>query len=397
MNRRSRGTIILLALAVTFILMMWAVAAVHRANFVTGAVLFSYRKSEACFLAKRALSRSLFLLNRSPAWAAAHNSRATADDGTTEGTLCWVEAGATANIRNLRCEATVEGHVESVTVPVQHQTPSSLHIYTVAPSLSGGPDMLAWCSQTAPGWESLPAIPGIEKVLSVCVTSRGDICTIVENPDGSTVLWRYRLGRGWQQMPDAPSGVKLSHLSVGGGDQLICQGSNNSVMMLKTDPMGWSEVPGPSGRTLTNVAAHPANAKYSYATVASGSGEAGVSQVNLETGEWSHFPAPGPPSGLNLSGGLTADKNGNVYVGENPAMGSSIVHAYRPPAPGDTTGTWTALPPIPALEWQGDIATATGDASGITNLKADNEGKLWVQWKSPSTGKTSVISLPGLP
>lgn len=396
MSRRGRrGTIILLALAVTFILMMWAVAAVQRANFVSGAVLFSYRKSEACYLAKRALSRSLYLMNKSSGWGAAHNSEANADD-STEGALCWLEPGSTGTTRNLRCKATVEGHVESVTVPILRQTPSSLHIYTVAPSL-GGPDMLAWCSQTAPGWESLPAIPGATKVLSVAATPKGDICTIVENPDGSTVLWRYRLGRGWQQMPDAPAGVKLSHLSAGGGDQLVCLGSNNAVMVLKTEPMGWNDVGAPTGRTLTNVAAHPVDAQYSYATVASGSGEAGVAQVNLQTGEWLPFPAPGPPNGLDLSGGITADKSGNVYVGENPAMGASIVHAYHPPAPGDTTGSWTALPPVPALEWQGDIATATGDASGIKNLKADNEGKLWVQWQSPTTGKVSVISLPGLP
>lgn len=395
-RRASRGTIILLALAVTFILMMWAVAAVYRANFVSGAVLFSYRKSEASYLAKRALSRSLYLLNKSSAWATAHNSKATADN-STPGTLCWLEPGSSATTRNLRCEAIVEGHVEMRTVPIQRQTPSSLHIFTVAPSLAGGPDMLAWCSQTAPGWESLPAIPGAEKVLSVAATPKGDICCIVENPDGETVLWRYRLGRGWQQMPDAPEGVKLSHLTAGGGDSLVCLGSNNAAMVLKTDPMGWTEVPAPSGKTLTNLAAHPTDSQYGYATVATGTGTAGVSQVNLSTGQWADFPAPGPPSGLDLSGGVTADKSGNVYVGENPAAGPAIVHAYRPPAPGDVTGTWTSLPTIPALEWQGGVATSTGEASGIKNLKADNEGKLWVQWESPTTGKVSIISLPGLP
>lgn len=396
MSRRPRGSVILLALAVTFILMMWAVAAVYRANFVSGAVLFSYRKSEAYYLAKRALSRSLFMLNKSGSWAANHDSETKADD-STEGALCWIEPGSTATTRNLRCKATVEGHVESMTVPIQHQTPSSLHIYTVAPTLAGGPDMLAWCSQTAPGWESLPAIPGVQKILSVAATPRGDVFTIAENPDGATVLWRYRLGHGWQQMPDPPAGVKLSHLTAGGGDQMLCQGSNNSVMVLSTSPMGWTEQPAPSGRTLTNVAAHPTSTKYSYATVTSGSGEAGVYQCNLETGAWLPFAAPGPPTGLDLSGGLTADKNGNVYVAENPAAGPSIVHAYVPPAPGDTTGSWTSLPSIPALEWQNGVATATGEATGITNLKADNEGKLWVQWKSPTTGKVSVISLPGVP
>ena len=97
---------------------------------------------------------------------------------------------------------------------------------------------------------------------------------------------------------------------------------------------------------------------------------------------------------LNLSGGLTADANGHVFVADNPPTGPSIVYVNQPSAPGDTTSPWIALPPIPGFE--GLIATGAM-ASNVSHLRADDEGKLWVQWTNPATGHQAIISLSGDP
>src|SRR5688500_6080638 len=137
MIKKRRGAIILMALGVAFIMLLWAVAATYRTNFQTGAVLFSYRKSEAYYLAKPAVSRSLFILNKKPSWATAHSTRATADK-TTEGTLCWLDK-TTPTAPIMRCEAKVGKQVERLNVPLVNLKESSLHLWCVVPSLSGGP------------------------------------------------------------------------------------------------------------------------------------------------------------------------------------------------------------------------------------------------------------------
>lgn len=413
-NPRRRGMILFTALTIAMIMMAWAVAAVQRANQVSSATRYSYRKSEAYYLAKMATSRALNQLNINPNWASTHTQLASADESTPN-TKCWIEATSSPNSQVLRCQATVNKQVEYLNVPLLKQDPATSNMFSLTPPLGKGPDLVAWCTTDEGNWAALPPIPGVQRILSTTASPNGDVFSIGENAVGTRVF-RYRTGQGWVQMPDPPTGLTLSSISAGGNNQLVCKGSDNSLLILPIGGTGevsmqWDAVSPPSGTTLAQVAAHPLGRPLTYASATNSGGQPVVYQYNGDSKNWAQYPSPAPvaldaatgaplptPAQVsNLSGGITADKNGVVYAVSNTPNEASVVYAFKPDAPGASTGNWTALPPVPALEWQGtSIGVGSGFATNLSHVRSDDQGQLWAQ-QTDLNGRSEIVSLKGLP
>lgn len=412
---RRRGIILFTALVIAAIMMIWAVAATYQANFQTSATRHSYRKAELYYLAKRATSRALNQLNVDPLWLSNHKSSGTADI-STPGTRCWVEAGTGPSAKMvLRCRATLGGTEESMSVPILKDSDSDTHVYSITPAVGGGPDLIAWSTKNKATWESLPPIPGVQKILSTAPSPNGDVFAIGQLSQG-TGLWRYRKGQGWVQMPDPPANVSLSSLSTGGNEQVVCKGSDNSLMLLplgssQSEVMEWKSVSPPSGVVLSNVAANPSGSSVAYATGAGANGQV-VCQYDKGTGSWTSYPAPVAQTFDNLtgasqggggpvtdfSGGLVASGTGKLFAASNPGTSASVVYAFKPDAPGSTSGSWSAVPPLPALEWQGpNVSNPSGYATKVEHLQLDEKGGLWAQSTSADGKKFSIIRFPTPP
>lgn len=284
----------------------------------------------------------------------------------------------------------------------------------MTPAYGGGPDLIARTTVTSSTWTPLPAIPGISKIVSAALTPRGDVYAIGQNTSG-TSLWRYRTGQGWRQMPDAPAGVALSSLSAGGEERLICRGSDNTLLILPLGAVGdaleWGAVNAPAGKTLQDVASHPQGKRRDYATVTDASGQVGVAQYDHDADAWTVFPAAtavqfDPITGAvlgsggavpNFGGGLTVDKTGRIFAGSNPPGAPPVVYSFQPTVEGANTGTWSPLPAVPALEWEGTIVSnPSGFNTSISNLKTDDQGRLWAQLTNPS-GKYSMVHMGTTP
>lgn len=395
-RRNQRGMLLFLSLVIAFIMMLWVVAATHRANFQTAAAGFSYRKSEAYYLAKRAANRSLNALNQDNGWVTAHTGRANADTSTPD-TLCWIEVVGTDKV--LRCEAKVNWQTHKLSVPLLEFSDTDTHIYSISPSRNGGSDLIAWTTIAGDEWETLPPVPGESSIDSIAPAPNGDVFAIV---GGGTSLWRYRPGQGWIRMPDAPSGVQLSQVSTGGGSRVVVMGSNNTLMTLPLDAsLVWDVRQPPRGTTITNLHTHPGGADYSYATLDLGLGSRqGLAQFNHQSSTWSSLPLVSASDGgsiTNFSGGLAVDTGGRVFAASNNPGEPSAIFKYEPTTPGATTGTWTELPPVPALQWVGGSPSVNGFATDLRHLRADDRGKLWVQWTDPSGTAYSVIELEADP
>lgn len=401
-RRRRTGMILFIALVVAMIMMLWAIAATARANFQSGAVKFSYRKSECHYLVKTAINRSLALVNANPAWLAAHRGRSNADTTTTPGAECWAEV--TNGQTMLRGEARIGAQSAHLDVPLLELDDSDTQVLSITPSLSGGPDLIAWTSKTTIGWHPLPPIPGQTKILATAGAPNLDVFALTQGPTNN-ILWRYRTGQGWRQMPDTPAGVSLTSLSVGGDIRLIGRGSDNSLMVL---PLGtslnWTQVPAPAGTTLTNVTAHPTGEDRAYVTAFDGTSE-GVRICDLNTRLWSTLPAPvaehyDPVTGAStgsggpltsFTGGLAVDNAGDVFVAANQPGEASVIYKFDAVSSGSTTGSWSALPPVPALTFQNQ--NPQNYCTDLRNLTADDDGYLWVQRNDPSSSSFSIIGV----
>lgn len=410
--KRRTGAILFSALVIALIMMMWAVAAVYRANFQSHAALFSYQKSEVYYLAKRGISRSVYLMNNDPHWISSHQGKANADESTPD-TRCWLEdMGGDRWV--LRCEARVGTQLTTLSVPMLTEEDESSQFYSVAPDTGGGPDTVGVSSVRDGNWNSLPPIPGHPQVLSIAPTPNGD-CYAIGSDGSQTRLWRYRKGQGWMQMPDVPGGVAISGLSAGGDAWLVCKGGDNSLMMLNlgntpSTEMAWTRVDAPSGTTLTQVAAAKNGDPRAFAS-ASSSGNPKLYQH--DSGGWKTLPTPlsyefDPTTGVprlssllappNYDGGLASDTDGKLYVASNPPGSASVVQQFLPDAPGASTGTWKPLAPVMAIEWTGADTTAnpTGYISNLSNLEVDPDGQLWAQWNS-SPDNYSVVRIDPQP
>lgn len=408
-----RGSVLFISISISLILMIWAVAATVQVNRQTNFNLLSANKTQAYYLAKQGASRSLYLLNNAnfedpqtrQKWAQAHPSRDKADRATTPGVACWIETTATTQI--VRSEATWEGYTHLLSVPIAHQGPSPVKLYSIAPTAVTGQTAIVWTSSATPNWEALPPIPGFPGANSVAATDSGDVYALATG--GSiTALWRYRLGQGWIQMPDLPNGAAATQLTACQDSQLVCKGSDKEIEVLslgtdKNVPMEWKSIPVPGDRTLDKVAAHSGDSRYLFATLTSSSGAAEVQMCDTKDNSWSKFSSPSLPANLIASGGLTADQKGTVYVGHNPKDASgqsqpSEIYGCKRSSANDTSATWTKLPAIPAIEWTaGQARNPTGrSATDISDLKVDNQGTLWLKRDVPGTGNHTVITLDGL-
>lgn len=404
----KRGIVLITAVVISFILLLWAVAALYRASFQNSSVMFSHRKSESYYLAKRAINRSIYFLNNNSAWAGLHNSRDNADS-YTEGALCWVETLDGQLV--LQCEAAVGKQTTELSVPLASNSRTDTHIYSISPSLGGGPDVISWTTENTENWKSLPPIPGAEEIVSVVGTDLGDVFAISKT-GSTTLLWRYREGRGWVQMPDLPSGVSISELSVARSERLIALGSDNTILSLPiANSLSWEQVSAPGGATLQHVTLPVTSPDRAYSVSDTASGPA-IHQYEFGASNWTQLSVPtaahfDPSSGAltsqsgpvpNLEGGIAVDEEGHVFVASNPTSEPSVIYEFRADAPGSTTGTWRVLPPVPAFQWSADQSTigASQFSYQLQDLSVDDEGLLWVQWQDPGSENFSTIQIdPG--
>ena len=407
-SSRKRGIVLITAVVISFVLLLWAVAALYRASFQTSSVMFSHRKSESYFLAKRAINRSIYFLNNDAAWSGQHNSRSNADD-YTDGALCWVETVDGQLV--LQCEAAVGAQTTELSVPLASNSRTDTHIYSISPSLGGGPDVISWTTENTENWKSLPPIPGADEIVSVVGTDLGDVFAISQT-GSTTLLWRYREGRGWVQMPDLPGGVSISELSVARSARLIVLGSDNSILTLPIDSsLSWEQISAPGGATLRHVTLPVTSPERAYSVSDTASGPA-IHQYEFGAGNWTQLSVPtaahfDPSSGAltsqsgpvpNFEGGIAVDEEGHVFVASNPSGEPSVIYEFRADAPGSTTGTWRVLPPVPAFQWSADESTigANQFSSQLKDLSVDDEGLLWVQWQDPGSENFSTIQIdPG--
>lgn len=393
--RRSQGGFVLyLAVIISLLTMLWAVAAVSRVQHQTGATLHSYRRSEVYFLAKQAASRALALMNANPDWLRVHRSRDNGDT-TTPGTTAWIEDNGSR--LTLVVDAELAGKAHTLKVPILRQDDPSTKLFSLSPSLNG-PDVISWATTLAGDWQGLPPLPGSSTLRSVSVTDSGDVYALAEGPD-SNLLWRYRTGQGWLQMPDLPENVRLDDISCGGDTQLVGKGSDNTLMVLPLGDtpgvaMAWESVPAPAGVTLDLVKAHPKGTPETFVT---GTQPSGPSLWLYDGERWDRQALPRDVS--NLSGGMTMDRDGNLYVATNPTPATRPATIYqRPPrSSGSSPDEWTALAPVPAIEWVGDTPRAPkGNITRIESIEADpKDGSLWVQWNDPlGTNKHNLVQFP---
>jgi hypothetical protein len=412
-QNNRQGSVLFISISICLILMIWAVAATVQVNRQTNFNLLSANKTQAYYLAKQGASRSLYLLNNAnfvdpdsqQKWAQTHQSRETADRKTTPGVACWLETTASTQI--IRSEATWEGFTHVLSVPIAHQGPSPVKLYSIAPTAATGQTAIVWTSSANSNWDALPPIPGFSTVNSVAATESGDVYALATSGT-TTALWRYRQGQGWIQMPDLPNGAAATQLTACMDSQLVCKGSDKEVHVLslgteKDVPMEWKSISVPSNRSLDKVAAHSGDSRYLFATLTNDNGATEIQLCDTKDKSWSKFTSPSLPSNLIASGGLTADQKGTVYVGHNPKNASgqsqpSEIYGCKRSSPTDTSSTWAKLPAIPAIEWTlGQARNRTGGlATDISDLKADNQGTLWLKRDIPGTGNHTVITMDGL-
>lgn len=395
---RKRGFILYTAVVIAFLTMLWAVAAVHRVNNQTGVTLHSYRKSEAYYLAKQAASRSLAFMNADPTWLDTHNSRANADS-TTTGTEAWVEKSGT-NL-TLIVEAKVAGQKRELKIPILDENSDSSKIFSLSPSANAGPDVISWATTKDGDWKGLPPIPGALTIKAMATSKSGDVFACTNGPSGG-MLWRYRTGQGWMQMPDLPGKVELTQISCSGDSRIVGKASDNSILKLPLGTtsgtsMKWESVAAPANNTIQVVEADPSGADKTFITSTEGS------DPKIWLLEGSTWRTQTPPSGVNnLDGGLTVDSDGKVYVASNGQPATIYVRDSN--SAGDNSNDWKPIdssmgPPgsVPAIEWMGASAqNPSGFIENVVTIKADpGDNSLWVQWNNPGGSSAhNMIQVP---
>ena len=390
-GKKNRGVLLVSSIVVALVMMMWVVAALISTKSQTSYVLQSHRKSKSYFLAKSGVSASLYRINSDATWTGTHNSKA---NGSTEiaGTTCWVETLATQKV--LRCEADIDGQVSSLTVPLLETGDKDTEVLSVTTSADGH-DMIAKNSVSAVGWEALPPLPGLPDIFSATGADNGDIYAVAESPEGGSTLWRYRPGRNWLQLPELPTGVDISTVSIAKDDRLIARGSDNSLQVLPLDGnLDWqSYAPPPGTTTLEKVVFSSVDSKFAYATTEGNDSSTrelwryefpdNYSET-MAAGQWTSIPAPPKAAHFdssgnatfsgaipNYDGGIGAGPNGEVIVASNPPGEPSVLYKYT------ATDGWSVFPAVKFF--QDGMTTDPPLVTSIKDLKVDGNGFIWMQ------------------
>lgn len=387
-RRRPRGVLLITSIVVALVMMLWVVAALVSAKSQTSAVLQSHRKSKARCLAKAAMSCSIYSVNVDPGWVVNHAGRAQAWTGMA-GAQVWSETADGRTI--LRCEADVEGQTSSLSVPLLRLEDRDTEVLSVTTSTNGH-DLIAKNSVSATGWQAFPPIPGLPEVVSAAGADNGDIFAVTRKPGGGSLLWRYRPGRGWIEMPDLPSGVEIEDVAIAKTERLVARGSDNRLLVLPLDAsLEWRQHDPPSGVTQLDMVTIPlTDSSRAYALADNGTSlwsftfPSSYSASPGAQGTWSSVPLPSGATDLN--GGLGAGPGGELYLAANPPGQPSVV--YR-----DLGAGWEPLPPIPFHQWQGTGSPASGMVSQIRDLKVDETGFIWIQAQDPSGTAYSNLRL----
>jgi hypothetical protein len=401
-RRNNRGIVLMTAIVVAFIMSLWVVAALYRNSFMSSGVLYSYHKSESLFLAKTATSRALYYLNGDAGWLGRHSDK-TSGDTSTEGAVCWAETTSDGIV--LKCEARVGAQTTTLSVPLKTLSSNDTHLYSITPSSDGGPDLIAWKTSDGEAWNTLPLIPGSSSIAAVTGAGNGDVFTVATGADGTSAVWRYRAGRGWVKMPDLPSGVSLTAISVGDSARLVGLGSNNTLQVLNLNAaLDWTTVPAPAGVTMQDSAMAMNDSSKAFVTGIGGSAlGASIHRYDFDGASWTEYPSPvaahfDPGSGQlagesgpvpNFAGGIAAGPNGNVYAASNPPGEPSAIYEFQ-----ESSGEWRVFPPVPNYHWGG-----TGDidvdsfATNLKDLNVDDDGILWIQWQSPTDTTYSTMMI----
>lgn len=404
-GKKNRGVLLVSSIVVALVMMMWVVAALISTRSQTSNVLQSHRKSKSYFLAKTGVSASLYRINSDATWTGTHNSKA---NGSTEiaGTTCWVETSGSQLV--LRCEATVDGQVSSLTVPLLETEDRDTEVLSVTTSADGH-DVIAKNSVSVVGWEALPPLPGLPDIFSATGADNGDIYAVAENPEGGSLLWRYRPGRSWLQLPQLPTGVSISTVSIAKDDRLIARGSDNSLQVLPLDGnLDWQSYAPPPGTTnLEQVVFSSVNPKLAYATTEGG--DPSTRELwryefpddyseTLAPGQWTSIPAPPAAAHFdssgnatfngavpNFDGGVGTGPNGEVIVASNPPGEPSVLYKYT------AADGWSVFPAVKF--YQNGVTTDPPLVTSIKDLKVDEDGFIWMQAQATGTDTYSNLRI----
>ena len=388
------------SLIIAFVMSLWVIAALYRNSFMSSAVVFAYQKTEAHYQAKAGISRALDEINgtNGALWISSHTSESTGSTDPDSGAIRWAETSGGGMV--LKSKAGNGSQSKTLTVPLKTLDNHDTHLYSITPSASGGPDLIAWKTTNGANWQTLPAIPGMTSINSIAGSGNGDVFTVASGTDGATLLWRYRVGRGWSPMPKPPTDVSISSLAVGASSKLITLGvdtSGNKTLqhMDLNESLEWKEAPAlPSGHDMTQVTISTNASDEAYVASVENS-EAHIHRFDFATDSWTeiasapeeaHFDAAGlyHPNGdlvENFDGGIGVDPNGHIYAASNSGSEPSAIYRLENASPR----TWRIVPPITTPSWDndGNIIPSTGYATILKDLKVDDDGVVWVQWQSP--------------
>ncbi len=401
LKRQKRGIMLVSAIVISLVMMMWVVAAIYQTKHQSNLLLQSHQKSKAYYLAKTAASYSLFYINADPGWPAAHSSRDAAWTGIADA-RCWVSSGDSGP--TLLCEAKVEGQTHTLRSPRLQVDNKGTKLLSVTTTVDGH-SAIAQNSLLADGWDSLPPIPGMPRVRSATGADNGDIYAVTDRSGKGSLLWRYRPGRGWAELPDLPSGTNIQEVSIAKSERLVARGSDDVLVVLPLDSdLKWQSYKAPEGTKLDRVSIPCGNSSAAFASASNGSGPTVLKfTFSKSGGDWQELSAPpvavryNPTNGepltpfsgnvTNFDGGIGANDQGDVYVASNIPDEPSVIYKRK------SDGEWQAFPAIQFHQWKGEDIDFEGFATVVKDLRVDDQGDVWVQAQAPDSTTFSNLRL----
>lgn len=387
----QRGVLFITSIVIALIMMLWVVAALLRARQQTATILQSHHKIQANALAKTAMSYALFYINVDAGWL--QNIKG-ADPDTPggpspwkgiEGASVWASQSSDGKL-TLISKGVVNGQASKITVPLLELEEKDTTALTVMKSTDGH-YMISSNQISASGWEALPPIPHLPKILSATGTDSGDIYAVTDKPEGVNLLWRYRPGRGWIELVDPPEDG-MEDLAIWNSKRLVTFNDDSLMVMPLDSSMEWRRVKAPAGQLIDRVATAISGSSSVYALTKDTAGKSSLFKYDLpddpkqelKASDWRSGSAL--PAGVDsVDGGLGVSSDGKLYIAVNSSDSPSRV--FRQSAGGE----WQELPPVPFFQWSGGVnQTLSLDpppVQKIDGLKVDDGNNLWVNAKDP--------------